>query len=85
MSVDFKAKQQEFSAYLRDPDKHPAPADVKPERMAMYRELFFNNIDQFLAVNFPVLRKLLTDTQWRELAETSTNSWPSISRCCANS
>jgi len=69
MSVDFKAKQQEFSAYLRDPDKHPAPADVKPERMAMYRELFFNNIDQFLAVNFPVLRKLLTDTQWRELAE----------------
>jgi len=69
MSVDFKAKQQEFSAYLRDPDKHPAPVDVKPERMAMYRELFFNNIDQFLAVNFPVLRKLLTDTQWRELAE----------------
>jgi hypothetical protein len=67
--VDFKAKQQEFSAYLRDPEKHPAPADVKPERMAMYRELFFNNIDNFLTVNFPVLRKLLTDAQWRELAE----------------
>ncbi|MDD1612634.1 MAG: putative DNA-binding domain-containing protein [Methylococcaceae bacterium] len=69
MSVDFKAKQQEFSAYLRDPAKHPAPADVKPERMAIYRELFFNNIDSFLAVNFPVLRKILSDTQWRELAE----------------
>jgi hypothetical protein len=69
MSVDFKAKQQEFSAYLRDPEKHPAPADVKPERMAMYRELFFNNIDNFLAVNFPVLRKILSDAQWRELAE----------------
>ncbi|MEC4748830.1 putative DNA-binding domain-containing protein [Methylomicrobium sp. Wu6] len=69
MGVDFKAKQQEFSAYLRDPAKHPAPADVKPGRMAIYRELFFNNIDNFLAVNFPVLRKLLTDTQWRELAE----------------
>jgi hypothetical protein len=69
MSVDFKAKQQEFSAYLRDPEKHLAPADVKPERMAMYRELFFNNIDNFLAVNFPVLRKILSDAQWRELAE----------------
>ena len=69
MRVDFKARQQEFSAYLRDPDKHSAPADVRPERMAMYRELFFNNIDNFLAVNFPVLRKLLTDTQWRELAQ----------------
>lgn len=69
MRVDFKTKQQEFSAYLRDPEKHPAPADVKPERMAMYRELFFNNIDNFLAVNFPVLRKLLTDAQWRELGE----------------
>jgi hypothetical protein len=69
MSVDFKAKQQEFSAYLRNPEKHPAPIDVKPERMAMYRELFFNNIDNFLSVNFPVLRKLLSDAQWRELAE----------------
>jgi hypothetical protein len=69
MSVDFKAKQQEFSAYLRNPEKHPAPADVKPERMAMYRELFFNNIDNFLSVNFPVLRKLLSDAQWSELAQ----------------
>jgi hypothetical protein len=68
MGVDFKAKQQEFSAYLRDPVKHPAPVDVKPERMAMYRELFFNNIDNFLAVNFPVLRRILSDAQWRELA-----------------
>jgi hypothetical protein len=69
MGVGFKARQQEFSAYLRNPEKHPAPSDVKPERMAMYRELFFNNIDNFLAVNFPVLRKILTDAQWRALAE----------------
>ncbi|MGJ0515582.1 MAG: HvfC family RiPP maturation protein [Methylomicrobium sp.] len=69
MGVDFKARQQEFSAYLRNPEKHPAPADVKPERMAMYRELFFNNIDNFLTVNFPVLRKILSDAQWRGLAQ----------------
>jgi uncharacterized protein len=69
MSVDFKAKQLEFTRYVRDPAKNPAPADVKPERMAMYRELIFNNIESFLAGNFPVIRKILNDGQWLELAQ----------------
>ncbi|MDD5113130.1 MAG: putative DNA-binding domain-containing protein [Methylobacter sp.] len=68
-SIDFKAKQQEFAAYIRNPHRNPAPADVPPERMAMYRQLFYNNIDSFLAANFPVLRKLLSDSQWTELTE----------------
>jgi len=68
-SIDFKAKQQEFAAYIRNPHRNPAPADVPPERMAMYRQLFYNNIDSFLAANFPVLRKLLNGEQWTELAE----------------
>ncbi|MDP1773778.1 MAG: putative DNA-binding domain-containing protein [Methylobacter sp.] len=69
MSVDFKAKQHEFAAYIRDPENNPPPADVKPQRMAMYRELFFNNIDSFLSANFPVLRALLDDRQWFELGQ----------------
>ncbi len=69
MSVDFKAKQHEFTQYIRDPATNPAPADVKPERMAMYRELIFNNIESFLAGNFPVIRKILDDEQWLELAQ----------------
>jgi hypothetical protein len=69
MSVDFKAKQLEFAAYIRDPEHNPPPADVKPQRMAMYRELFFNNIDSFLSANFPVLRAILNDTQWFELGQ----------------
>ncbi|MDO9107113.1 MAG: putative DNA-binding domain-containing protein [Methylovulum sp.] len=69
MSVDFKAKQHEFAAYIRDPDNHPAPTDVNTQRIAMYRELFFNNIDNFLSSNFPVLRKILDDAQWLELAQ----------------
>lgn len=69
MAFDFKARQQEFSAYIRDPVKHPAPADVKSERVEMYRELFFNNIDSFLSGNFPVLRKILDDRRWQELAQ----------------
>ena len=68
MSVDFKATQAEFAGYIRDPHNHPVPANVKPPRMAMYRELFFNNINSFLSSNFPVLRKILDDEQWQNLA-----------------
>ncbi len=69
MSVDFKSKQAEFASYIRDPANFPAPDDVDPRRMAMYRELFFNNIDSFLSSNFPVLRTILSDRQWQALAQ----------------
>jgi hypothetical protein len=67
--VDFKRKQEEFAAYIRDPENNPVPADVKEQRMVMYRELFFNNIESFLSGNFPVLRKILNDLQWTALAQ----------------
>lgn len=67
--VDFKSKQDEFAAYIRDPENNPAPADVKEQRMVMYRELFFNNVEGFLSGNFPVLRKILNDQQWIALAQ----------------
>ncbi len=69
MKVDFKAKQQEFSAYIRDPQNNPRPKDVKRKRMETYRDLIFNNIDSFLSSNFPVLRKLLDDKQWFDLSQ----------------
>ena len=69
MKVDFKAKQLEFAAYIRDPENNPVPDDVQQPRMAMYRELFFNNIDSFLCANFPVLRAILDDQQWFELGQ----------------
>jgi hypothetical protein len=69
MKVDFNAKQREFAAYIRNPEANPAPADVAEQRMAMYRELFFNNIENFLSSNFPVIRKLLDDQQWQALAQ----------------
>ena len=67
--VDFNSKQHEFAAYIRDPHKNPMPADVKAPRMAMYRELFFNNIEGFLSANFPVLRKIQGDAQWLALTQ----------------
>jgi hypothetical protein len=69
MTVDFRVKQLEFAAYIRDPENNPPPADVQPQRMAMYRELFFNNIDSFLSAYFPVLRTILNDRQWFELGQ----------------
>ncbi|MBM4208406.1 MAG: DUF2063 domain-containing protein [Gammaproteobacteria bacterium] len=69
MAVDFRAKQDEFTRYIRDPDNQPLPADVKPERMAMYRELIYNNLESFLAGNFPVIRQILSDDQWHVLVQ----------------
>ncbi|MCF7969568.1 MAG: putative DNA-binding domain-containing protein [Methylococcaceae bacterium] len=67
--IDFKAKQAEFSAYIRNPNSQPCPSDVAPQRMQMYRELFFNNVEGFLSSNFPVLHKILDHKQWQQLAQ----------------
>lgn len=56
--------QLEFAAHIRDPDHAPAPAGIEDRRMAIYRELFFNNVRDLLGRSFPVLRKLLGDAAW---------------------
>jgi len=60
----FIQKQYEFSANIRDPERNTAPADVDDTRMAVYRELFFNNVEDFMSSSFPVLRELTTDDRW---------------------
>ncbi|MFW5444557.1 MAG: DUF2063 domain-containing protein, partial [Methylococcaceae bacterium] len=76
MQVDFKVKQREFSAYIRDPLNNPRPKDVKQQHMETYRELFFNNIDSFLSSNFPVLKKILNQQQWLDLSQDFFASHP---------
>lgn len=61
--------QQKFTAYIRDPHRAPLPEGVQKARMDMYRELFFNNIDSFLASGFPVLKRILSEAQWQALAQ----------------
>jgi hypothetical protein len=53
--------------HLRDPDSNPAPAGIEDRRMKIYRELFYNNVEDFLASAFPVLRKLTADAQWHAM------------------
>jgi hypothetical protein len=64
---DFQRTQYTFAAHIRDPQRHEAPPDVSPARMGMYRELFFNNIENFIATGFPVLKSLLAGERWLAL------------------
>lgn len=64
---DFQKKQYEFAAHIRDPVNNPAPAGIEDRRMAIYRELFYNNLLKLLSGTFPVLRKLHTRARWRAL------------------
>lgn len=67
--MTFKNHQAAFATYIRHPEKSPIPTGAKPERMAMYRELFFNNIEGFLRANFPVLHSLFSEQDWTELVK----------------
>ncbi len=57
--MKLQAQQAAFAARIRDPESHPVPAGIAPERMRVYETLFFNNLDSLLAGNFPVLREVL--------------------------
>ena len=59
--------QTRFAAHIRNPQAVAAPEDIEDRRMAIYRDLFFNNISGFLSGNFPVLKSLYTDTAWTRL------------------
>ena len=67
-SPEFIRRQYEFAAHIRDPDHQPAPAGIEDRRMAIYRELFYNNVESFLSGTFPVLRTLYDDSDWQLLA-----------------
>jgi len=66
-STDFRARQYEFAAFLRDPENQPAPADIEDRRMAIYRDLFINNVTGFLGNSFRVLSELLGPERWKML------------------
>jgi hypothetical protein len=63
----FIRKQYQFAAHIRDPQANPRPPDVEERRMAIYRELFYNNIEGFLADGFPVLRRISSDQHWHAM------------------
>ncbi len=67
MPETLRRQQFAFAAHLRDPVANPAPTGIEDRRLAIYRDLFFNNVEGLLAGNFPVIRKTLGDDAWRTL------------------
>lgn len=64
---ELRRSQAAFTAYLRDPQGQPQPPGIEPRRLALYRELIFNNLDSILATTFPLVRQLLGDGAWQGL------------------
>jgi len=60
---DFQRIQNQFAAAIRDPAQPQLPG-IAPERMAVYQELFFNNVLNFVSSAFPVLTSLYNESQW---------------------
>ncbi|KPJ80801.1 MAG: hypothetical protein AMJ58_07380 [Gammaproteobacteria bacterium SG8_30] len=65
--MSFRRLQLEFAAHLRDPENAPPPAGIEPRRMAVYRELFINNVAGLLAGTFPVCKAILGEEGWTGL------------------
>ncbi|EDY86192.1 conserved hypothetical protein [gamma proteobacterium HTCC5015] len=62
-----KSLQTEFAAHIRNPDKNQRPDGIEDRRMAIYRDLFYSNIQGFIENGFPVLRSLYSDGDWHAL------------------
>lgn len=76
---DFRDTQLSFAAHIRNPQTNPRPADVEPRRMKIYLELFYNNIEGFLASGFPIAKKVLGDLRWHALVREFVHLHPSES------
>lgn len=63
----FITTQYQFSNAIRDPGNNPTPDNIEQRRMTIYQELFYNNIEGFIANAFPVLREIIEDKQWHEM------------------
>lgn len=59
--------QTAFAAHIRDPENVQPPGGIEDRRMGIYRDLFFNNIRNFLSSNFPVLNSLYSQADWTRL------------------
>jgi hypothetical protein len=66
-SASFAVTQRLFTRHLREPGRAPAPADVSAERIEVYRDLVYRNVDRMISNLFPVLRKITPDDRWEPL------------------
>ncbi len=63
----FQRVQAELTRHIREPARFAGPADIEGRRLKIYRELIYNNVEDFLSSGFPVLRSIFADEQWHAL------------------
>ena len=65
----FQKYQIAFTAHIRDPKAHAKPAKVQDARIAVYREIVFNNIFGSVSACFPVCQAVLGKRAWLKLTK----------------
>jgi uncharacterized protein len=63
----FQQYQLEFTAHIRNPSANKKPAKVNNARMAIYREIVFNNLFGAVSACFPVCESILGARAWKQL------------------
>ena len=63
----FQRVQFEFAGHIRNPLSNSAPEGIEDRRLAIYRNLFFNNIESFIANGFPILKSITDADRWLSL------------------
>ena len=59
--------QRQFAGHIRDPNDVDAPSEIEERRLAIYRRLFYGNLNGLFSHNFPVLRKIVDGARWKRL------------------
>lgn len=67
MAETLREQQYALARHVRDPGAHAGPPGIEDRRLAIYRDLFLNGVDNLLAGNFPVIRGTLGDDAWKAL------------------
>ncbi len=65
--LDFQHYQIAFTAHIRNPSTNKKPARIQDTRMAIYREIVFNNIFSSVSACFPVCKSIMGVRAWRKL------------------
>lgn len=65
--VALREQQFALSRHLRDPAAAAPPPGIEERRLAIYRDLLYNNLQGLLAGNFPVIRSTLGEDAWQRM------------------
>lgn len=63
----FQQYQFAFAGHIRNPRQNKRPQGVPAQRMKVYNDLLYNNLESFLLACFPVLRTVLGKRKWSKL------------------